>query len=211
MTDELQFFEEGHRYVVAGEEIPSVTTVLSAQGIGADFTMVDEATLEFAKNRGVAVHAAVQFLLEDRLDWSTVDERIVPYLQAFERFRKATGFEPIEVEQPLFDPGLRIAGTPDMWGWMGNRRVVVDLKATAALHPGNRIQVAGYQRMIHVARKQRIDGRYLLQLRKDGRPNLVECKDPIEPHVFVAAVSAHHGRADDNALKMIQHWIERSH
>ena len=49
-------------------DLPRVTEVLRAVGLGPDFSAVPAATLEHARQRGTALHAAIEWHHEGTLD-----------------------------------------------------------------------------------------------------------------------------------------------
>lgn len=85
-------FEEGpHRYRLDGEVIPGITSVLKRVGL------VDDSYYNIeARDRGSAVHAAIEFLQEGDLKRESLAPLLIPYVEAWERFRDEMGWEPIE-------------------------------------------------------------------------------------------------------------------
>lgn len=87
----LSFEEEGHVYRLDGEVIPGITAVLKRVGLIDDrFYSVE------ARDRGTAVHAAIEYLQEGDLERSSLAPLLIPYVEAWERFRDEMGWEPIE-------------------------------------------------------------------------------------------------------------------
>lgn len=81
---EVLFNQEAHEYSVGGRVLPSVTQVLKAFGlISGDYAQMDP----FYAERGTAVHAACEFHDKGTLDAEALDPQIVPYLDAWKRFR----------------------------------------------------------------------------------------------------------------------------
>src|SRR5215469_8663322 len=89
----ITFRPEGHVYTVNGRVTRSTTQVLSDAGI-SDFSMVPRDILQYAQERGTAVHRAIHYEMEGDLDFSTVAPEIEPYLVARRKFMKVSGFVP---------------------------------------------------------------------------------------------------------------------
>ena len=61
------------------------------------------------------------------------DPEISGYLKAYLRFLMDYQPDWEGIETPLYDPGMLFAGTPDRWGHINGRRVLVDIK-TGVVH-----------------------------------------------------------------------------
>lgn len=116
-------FEEGpHRYRLDGEVIPGITSVLKRVGL------VDDGYYNIeARDRGSAVHAAIEFLQEGDLKRESIAPLLIPYVEAWERFRDEMGWEPIERPELLVGSEvLRVATRIDGIGRVkGDPRIVV--------------------------------------------------------------------------------------
>jgi hypothetical protein len=142
------FDEETHTYRIDGRIIPGVSDILSAASIGHSDTTdsgyeVDADVMDYARDRGSDVHLACQLLDEGDLDWESLDEEIEPYVVGYEQWKEETGFVPDMIEQILYNEADDYCGTMDRAGWIGDERVVVDIK-TGSLKPWHRIQAAAY-------------------------------------------------------------------
>ena len=82
-----------HTFRINGVPVPSVTQALKAADIIDDRFYTDE-----ARERGIAVHAACHYLDEECLDWETVAPEIVPYVEAYQRFKDESGSVPALIE-----------------------------------------------------------------------------------------------------------------
>src|SRR5690348_16409857 len=87
--DELLFEPDNHVYTVNGIVVPSVTQILEPL---VDFSKIPAAVLEYAKLRGEAVHLACELYDQNDLDIDNLDTVIVPYLEAWIKFKADTGF-----------------------------------------------------------------------------------------------------------------------
>lgn len=78
----LRFDEEKHEYFLGKKKVPSVTSILQKVGLSKDFSGIDL----FYAERGKAVHLAIQYFLEGRLDESSLDLVIHPYFEGFKKY-----------------------------------------------------------------------------------------------------------------------------
>ena len=79
---ELTFDEEKHQYFLGKKRIPGVSEILQKVGLSKDLTGIDP----FYAERGKAVHLAIQYFLEHRLDETSLDPVIVPYFEGFKKY-----------------------------------------------------------------------------------------------------------------------------
>lgn len=100
---------------VSGQIVPNVTTILKDMGLISEFAMQSE----HARERGTMVHIAGA-LLPDRLDWSTVDPRIIGYVISLAEWYDRTGCIVEAQEQQVYIPALNVAGTLDLRGTFKN-------------------------------------------------------------------------------------------
>jgi hypothetical protein len=87
-----------------------LSSVLSRGSLKSSFVRDD---LDFFLQRGRAIHIATALLDAGTLDWKTVDERIVPYVRAWEKFRREVGGKIIESECHIENKRLNYEGTLD--------------------------------------------------------------------------------------------------
>jgi hypothetical protein len=108
-------------------------------------------------------------MIRERLDWSTVDDRIKGYLTAALKFLEKAGAKPAELqlEKKLVHPGLFYAGRADVIGVMFGEEAVVDWKSGALGHAG--IQLAAYEwAERYGSGNPKPKARIAVQLREDG-------------------------------------------
>lgn len=183
--DALLFDPETHRYSIGGRNLPSVTTVLKGTGIidtsGPWFT-------PYHRDKGKAIHAACEYLDGNSLDWSTVDERIIGYVRAWQSFLLESGSQILNVERQLYSPDYGFAGTVDrVLNWRG-ARTVVDIK-TGGAEKWHRLQTAAYQILDGYA-----TARACVHVREDGkfRVELHPMKDAATDRArFLAALTTY--------------------
>lgn len=126
--------------------LPRVSEILAAAGLGWDLSEVPPARLEYARMRGTALHLAIQYHHEGVLDESSLHPDIMPGFEAYRRFLKDSGHEPIASEVELVHPTWQYVGHPDRIGWLNQRRVILDFKYTESFQfwP-TAYQLAGYR------------------------------------------------------------------
>jgi hypothetical protein len=107
----LIFFDDTHTYTVDGDEYPSVSEIsrFASREIYGD---VMQYNLDNACSRGSAVHKASEIL--DKYGTVECEEDIVPYIQAYVKFRKDFGIgDYVAIEKALANEELKYAGTID--------------------------------------------------------------------------------------------------
>jgi hypothetical protein len=189
----LEFDEEAHVYTVDGRRVPSVTQLLKPL---EDLSMVPPAVLEHARQRGKAVHKAVEFHETGGVKLETIDPECRPYFEAYLKFKADNPqFRILKVEQRVDHHALGYAGTLDLDALGdGGIPAILDIKCRAAISPVEGVQTAGYA----LARGEKTGfkpGRYGLQLRKDGTYRLTKYDSPDDYRVWLALVSLHNWKA----------------
>lgn len=138
----LRLEESSHTYFLDGLKVPSVTEVLlplqSFEGIPWD-------VLEQARIFGQHVHQACALLVRNQLDWASLDPKLVPYVEGAQRFLKDTGFVVLRSEWTVHNESLRVAGTLDLLGKLGDAYTLVDWKSTDRAPSTVGYQLAGYE------------------------------------------------------------------
>ena len=168
----LIFYDEGHKYTVDGEEVPSVSelTRFISKEIYGD---VNQVILDMAANRGTAVHKAAEAL--DKYGKVEVDDEHLPYLKAYLSFLKEIKPEWEKIEWPV-NNGMLYAGTIDRYDLVNGKHVIVDLKTTANIDKGHRVLYTAAQNLYRMAIESDhpVEAIYILQLRKDGLWRLLQ-------------------------------------
>jgi len=184
----LTFDEPSHTYRHGGDLVPSVTQIL---GMMTDLSCIRESILEYAKTRGHGVHLGCELYDQDDLDWDSVGAELRPYIDAWADFRAKTGFVPIQIEQRVFHPHLRYAGTLDRSGIFQGELSIIDIKAVASMYPTTGMQTAAYAEAIHAGdpKAPKHTGRYAVQLLRTGKWKLHTYRDRTDWPVFVSALT----------------------
>jgi hypothetical protein len=175
----IDFEPESHTYEVDGTEVPSVTQVLSSEGLSGNGNGYWK---EEHRLRGTAVHKVALLLTkrpikgrtrEEIVDGSLWDPRttapiLVPYGLACAAYLSDSGFRPEHIELPVASLKLGVAGTLDAWGKMPDgRRTIVDWKSG---QPGAAadVQTAGYAVLLEESRGLQTDQRVVVWLQSSG-------------------------------------------
>ena len=180
---QLLFFDEGHKYTIDGEELPSVSelTRFISREIYGD---VGQFNLDRAADRGTAVHKATELL--DKYGTAEIDEDIAPYLQAYIAFRKEHKCEWQKIEYATHHPENLYAGTLDRVGTVDGKLVVLDIKTSST------IQKPLYTAQLNLYRKtlpDPIEQLVILHLKKDGTYKLIDI--PIDDTLADACITMH--------------------
>lgn len=174
---DLELEPEEHIYRLGGVEIPGCTNVLTAVGAAPSFWFLTAEELQFYRDRGKAVHRAVELTIRGTLD-RRLPEWIKPYLIGWERFMNDYNVEVINVpgkglpsapfvETPLHHGSLRYGVMPDVVAHVkrsANPRPI-ELKATSAHSAATQIQTAAQDLAVEDALGCKLDGpRYACRL-----------------------------------------------
>jgi hypothetical protein len=124
-----------------------VTSVLQFVGIRSSFEFLKPADREFYLGRGKMIHKATEFYDKGTLDESLLDERIIPYIEAYKLFR-------LEVKGKVKHSELAISSKA--YGYQGridrvirgsnlyDGNIIFDIKTTSA-DTATRLQLSAYQ------------------------------------------------------------------
>jgi hypothetical protein len=152
----LQFDAARHVYSRGGRTVPGVTGVIRAS-LGYPFEHVAARVLEYAQQRGTAVHRACELDDEGVLDDATIDPRIMPYVVAWRSFRSQYPLTVITAETRLYSTVYGFAGTPDVVAMLPDDTLAVIDRKTGLPGIAARLQTAGYAQL--VAELQSVDVR----------------------------------------------------
>lgn len=154
MTTPLSFDPATHEYRLPdGRRVPSVTEILRATGVSTDFEAIGALSqtvhdaIELKRAIGSALHQDIVAFDDNDLDWSTVDPRVLPYVQAWQQFRAdKPHLTPTERERIVYHAALQYAGTFDgvFFDSVTGRRILIDIKTGDADAAGARYQLCGY-------------------------------------------------------------------
>ena len=183
---DLTFLEKDHIYLVDGEELPCVSDLCRFlhREIYKD---APKWQIEAAAERGTAVHNATQSL--DACGRAEIAEGHLPYLTAYKSFLEEHRPSWDMIEQPLYHPEHRYAGTIDRFGALHGEAALVDIKTTYTVYkPLCRAQLNLY-RLILIARGYPVHRMYILHLKRDGTYKLIPME--IDEPLALALITLH--------------------
>ena len=179
---QLLFYDDGHRYELDGEAIPSVSEILRflSKEVYSD---VNQYRMDAAADRGTRVHKQLELL--DKLGECEADAETEPFIRAYIQFRKDHACEWTGIEKSCYNAELGFAGTMDRIGTMDGEPVILDIKAQSTTHaPLVKAQLNGYQLC-----QTEPHNLYCLQLMNTGKYRLYPvANDPTE---FMACYTLH--------------------
>jgi hypothetical protein len=204
MSETFQFVAERHEYLQNGQRIPSVTQILEAVGL-VDYSRIPDTILEHKAEIGTAAHAACHYYDEQDLVLESVAAEVLPYVRAWEAFRRESAFVPRLIEQrgvALLN-GMKYGYTLDREGHWQGRDVLLEIKCTAGVELSWGPQLAAYEtalRQIDGLRRQRI----VVHLRPTGKYTLLTFDQIADYRVFEWALGLEtwrrmKGRSNGNA------------
>lgn len=139
MSD-LVLDEATHTYRWKGDVVPGLTRMLSDMN---NFQFVTPEHLAFKAELGKQVHLACHFEDTGGVKEESLDERVIPYVLAYRKFRKLHGSSIIMSEHPQYHHTLRFACTIDRVIRRNGRPMILELKTTAEHYPTAKLQTAG--------------------------------------------------------------------
>lgn len=168
----------------------SVTAILKGAGLAPDYSAINADVLAHASARGTAAHKAIELHAAGDLDESSIHPEIAPYFAAYLKWRAACAFTLIASEPELRSERWGIVGHPDLVGWLGALRVIVDVKTPAVLDVDYvTFQVAGGYRLLWEEQHptEPIHKFFALRILGDGTYRFVELDRPDALQIFQAA------------------------
>jgi hypothetical protein len=198
-SERLTFDAATHTYRHDGFVVPSVTTVLAGVRL-IDFSRANPSDLDDARDRGHAVHAAVQYDCEGVLDEATVAPGLLGYVDAARQWRLDARFDPFAVECRVYHPEYRYAGTADMVGYLDGAPVVVDWKTGRASEVAADLQLAAYVAALRAAPPAEWSmrspfmaiQRFAIEVRANGTYKPHRYTRPMDFPLFLKALDIYH-------------------
>ena len=208
---EIEFAEDEHKYRLNGKPVPSVTTILSHEGLsGSAFWK------ESDRQRGTAVHRIALLIGSRPIKGSTAEEivanspwdplttspALVGYGLGVARFYLESGIVPKSVECRVGSLRYSLAGTLDGFGQMPTgERILWDFKSGIPQESAH-LQTAGYCMMLEETYGVKVDLRTVVQVMPTGEYKMLPPR-PVggtDLSIFLSAVSLYHWRARYNML-----------
>ncbi len=204
----LEFTQKDHVYRWNDEVVPSVTQVLQAAGLAADYSDVPRAHLMAAANIGTAVHQiAAGYLTKQPRNWpllavtfSHEHPRIERAVRAWAGWIATVMPEVLAWERTSYSELFGFAGTLDMVCRIADVLWLIDLKCTSQVHlDAWGLQTAGYEVLWNEDHPDMpIERRGALHV-ADGQPKLIPLDDLNDVGRFLGAIkeaSGHEWRED---------------
>ncbi len=158
--------DEEHRYFIGtpGTNVPGVTEILTGLHL-VDYSNVDV----WYRDRGTAIHAAIQYHLEGDLALEHVDDRIMGFVESGIRFIEEARLIRSQIERVVASEVYQYAGRADYIGPAFGEPTVIDWKS-GALHDVVGLQTAAYDMAdpLMVAGQPKPRARMGVQLMEDG-------------------------------------------
>jgi len=168
---------------------PRVTEILSPY---VDFSMVPKHVLTRATERGSKVHSICAGICQGF--WvPEIPEECKGYIASFQRWFDEYVEEVIFVEKELIDPTYGFMGHLDFFGKLNRLGyALLDWKTPITLYKAWRLQMAGYNRLLEVEKKQ-VDVVASLQLDPNGGiPKMVRYEHSAQDfNIFLGLLNGH--------------------
>lgn len=186
MNKHLRFFEDTHKYLVDGEEFPSVSEIIAFGGGGTDYSQIPEHIVKRAGVIGTRTHQVVEGYYERDEDAISGDQSVNEYLVGFRKFADTKVYQHHGAELRMYSAIYRYAGTLDLLGWINDKLAIVDVKTTYSLNMNAvELQTSGYAQLAAETFSETFSEtlsrdslkRYCLWLKKNGTYKLEPCTD----------------------------------
>lgn len=185
--NELKLDHVTHTYTLGSRILPCPSHVFKALGFVNPKFFTEEGRI-----KGQAIHQGTEYLDEGDLDWDSLKETedclempIIQPVKAWGRFRKETGFKPVDIEKSIYHPTWGYATTPDRIGTFPNspRRVVIEIKSYP-IPKWAKWQTAAAG-LIMRAEKLDYPDRYAVHLKTNGDYSLIRHEDLNDEQAFL--------------------------
>ena len=185
----LTFDDQKHEYRYNGAVVPGVTGILSPL---IDLRFVNHEVLAAAQDFGTAVHLACELHDQRRLDHATLDPALSPYLDGWMQFNQDHQCVWNGIEERVYHPTMRYAGTLDRRGKVDGRGAIVDIKSGTSLFASVGPQLAAYSQAIAAqsgrAAMACADQRFAVRLFPGGY-ELKQYTSPMDWAVFASLIT----------------------
>lgn len=192
MATFFTFVESEHAYFNArGERKLSVTQILNNVGLVC-YEGIPKEVLDRKADIGTAAHKAAHYFDENDLDIETVDGEVLPYVQAWQRFRSETDFtvDLIEHRGLATVDGIEYGFTLDRIGTFNDRpphKTLIEIKCTAGIEVSWGPQTAAYALAMKSEYPQLF--RLAVHLKPNGNYSLVPLNDIRDYQIFRSALA----------------------
>src|SRR3990167_523411 len=177
-----------HRYWLGPARIPGFSEICTDLGIIKPNIFYTNA----GREEGIALHQWLHFLAQNKIPKTLPDQRIAGRVDGIKNFIRDTGFKFVGGEEPKYDPVVRFATTPDIWGAIGIWTWTIDCKRGAKTKT-HALQTAA-QKIALSANGFRAQKRGALYLKENGDYRLEEHTDPLDERRWAALVGAYYAK-----------------
>ena len=176
-----------HSYTEGDVSLPSVTTILKAEGFYDPRVFA-----EGAANRGTLVHLITQQVDEGakRLEDFNLSP-LYAYALAWDKFKIDTGAEILDSEIIVGGTIQGCAGTVDRVAMIQGQEYVLDIKSGVPM-PWHAIQLAGYKYLLNEPLR-----RMCVYLKDTGKYRADECKNRYDETVWKAALISYRWKKEN--------------
>jgi hypothetical protein len=171
----LIFNEDDHAYIFEGRRYTSITQAMKNAGMTAQWlSKSHKDAAEMKAMKGSNVHLACHYHDTVGLDFDSLTQDVVPYVQGYVLFREQVPFTVISSEEPMISVDWGYAGTPDKVIMIDGAYAVLELKTTAAIERSVDVQMAAQAQLVMDSHefvgipKVEIEKRMAVYLKDDG-------------------------------------------
>ena len=185
------------RLKMNNDNLPRVTDIIREAGL-SDFSKVRASILIPAQEFGSAAHKACELDDLGILDIDTLSAPLLPYLEAWRKFRKDFNFSFVkdEIERQLVSTKWNFKGTPDRIARADN--LLVDIKTSTVIYPSVAIQCAAYA-ILAEENGMKIKKRFCVQLKESGY-SITPYSDISDKTIFLSALNIYNWRKKHSLL-----------
>lgn len=195
----IDFDAATHSYLLNGSPVPSVTQVLNSL---YSFHMVDPEVIERKRQIGQALDDAIVLDLQDDLDEASIAAELQGPFEAWRRFRVEKKFVAEKTQFRVGSLRYRYCGTPDAYGYMGDKAGVFDWKATYSMSAAVGLQIAAYHNAgVEMGLWKATTQRYGVRFAEDGRYFVEPFTDKADWPTFLCFLSVWSWKQRNGILK----------
>lgn len=192
---EFEFDADNHLFTLkGGQQIPSVTGILKAEGFSRHYFATDE-----HRERGHRVALTVELFEKGTLNYgSIIGTDLEGYLAGWIQCKADKGLITQHAEQPSVSGAYLFGGIPDWIGTVDRRGLIIDIK-TGVLEDWFALQLAGYELLA----PKRSNGylRWVVKLTREGTYQIVKFTTLTDRVVFLSALTTYRWKEEHNAIR----------
>ena len=173
-----------------GRTIPGVNSIIEGAGL-SDFSRANPDVLRRAQDFGKAVHTASHLHDINDLDMGSLDPALKPYLDAWIKWKKDTGFVMESSEQIVYSKIYRYAGTYDRIGRIDGIKTLIDIKTGTTLPKTIALQTAAYMEAYNEGkiREGKIKHRLVVHLLENSPAKIQKQNERTDFRVFTSCLN----------------------